>query len=316
MLWWVEDGGVTKIHPSMKPLAVLGLGGNALLRRGESPSWALQLERAQHAAQQIARLADQYRLIITHGNGPQIGLLAAQNDEASSPLPLYALGAETDGLIGTLLELALRNALPTYDCATVLTNTVVDPKDPAFDEPTKPIGAVFSEQQAIQLTANKQWVMQPDGPYWRRVVASPEPLRFLQLDSIGHLTEDFRVVICAGGGGIPVVEQTDGSYAGVDAVVDKDSVSALLAVNLDADILMLLTDVPGVMRGFGTPEAQIVRHLTLDDARALHLPNGSMGPKVESCCRFVESTGRSAKITSLDAVSDDGLSTLITANPT
>jgi carbamate kinase len=303
---------MTPHRATNKPLAVLGLGGNALVQRGEVPSWSLQLGRAQQAARHIAELADQFRLIVTHGNGPQIGMLAALNDDAPSPLPLFAVGAETDGLIGTMLELALRQALPKHDCVTVLTNTVVSADDPAFQQPTKPIGAVFSEQQAVQLTANKKWVMQPDGAHWRRVVPSPEPQRFLQLESIAQLTEDFRVVICAGGGGIPVVEQSDGSYAGVEAVVDKDSVSALLATNLDADTLMLLTDVPGVMRGYGTAQAELVRHLSVQDARLLNLPRGSMGPKVEACCRFVDFTGRSARITSLETVAQNGMSTLIT----
>jgi carbamate kinase len=294
---------VNRVPTSTKPLAVVGLGGNALLQRGEQPSWVTQLQHAQRAARQIAVLAQDYRLVITHGNGPQIGMLAAENDGADFPLPLFALGAETDGLLGTMVELALREALPKFDCVTVLTNTVVSVTDPAFSEPTKPIGAVYSEQQATQLTATKQWVMRPDGPHWRRVVASPEPLGFLQLESIRCLSNDLRVVVCAGGGGIPVTEQSNGTHAGIDAVVDKDSVSALLATELNADLLILLTDVTGVMRDYGTPNAQLIRSMTVEEARSLKLPRGSMGPKVEACCRFVGATGNAARITSLDHAS-------------
>lgn len=283
---------------------VIALGGNALLKRGEAPSIDTQRRNARRAAQSIAAIAPGNELIITHGNGPQIGLLALQDAVGSGGArPLDVLNAETDGMIGYLLEQELINALGG-ECrvVTVLTQVEVDPADPGFSHPTKFIGPVYDEAEAQRVAAARGWQMARDGAHWRRVVASPEPRDILEIGAIRTLVSAGLVTLCAGGGGIPVQRTAEGRYAGIECVVDKDLTSALLATRLHADCLMMLTDVPAVYEGFGTPQARELRRVTPAELAAHQFPAGSMGPKVEAACRFVQGGTRRACIGSLDDV--------------
>jgi carbamate kinase len=285
---------------------VVALGGNALIRRGQRPDLAVQRENIRSAAVSIAALAAVHDVVLTHGNGPQIGLLALESSSDPSlraPYPLDVLGAETDGMIGYLLGQELQNLLPGRRVVTVLTQTVVDATDPAFSRPTKPIGAVYDEATARAFALQRGWDVGPDGDHWRRLVASPEPQALVELQAISYLARGDFVVICCGGGGIPVTRATDGTLSGVEAVVDKDLVSALLATALHVDALLLLTDVDGVHAEWGTPRDRLLRAVTPSELRGLGLHDGSMGPKVEAACRFVEQTGGRAAIGRLqDAV--------------
>ncbi len=292
-----------------RPVTVVALGGNALLQRGQSPTWERQLQSAHTAAHRLAALARDQQLVITHGNGPQVGVLSALQFASETPHPLDALDAETAGMIGSLLALALRSELPGIEVVTVVTHTVIDPHDPAFQTPSKPIGVMLTEAQAKELQSRTGSAVRRDGELWRRVVASPEPQDLLELSIIQRLVEAGVVTICLGGGGVPVTLDSTGHQRGIEAVVDKDLGSALLAVRLNADSLKVLTDVDGVMRDWGTPAASLIERLTVNEARALDLPAGSMGTKVEACCRFAEATGRRALISSLHAV--DGIGTWI-----
>lgn len=276
-------------------------GGNALLERGERPDAGIQQRHVRAAARALAPLAADHELIVCHGNGPQVGLLAMESEADGSlthPYPLDALGAQTQGLIGYWLAQALRNAGVHKPVVTVVTQTVVDAADTAFLRPAKFVGAVYSHSQALDLAARHGWEIARDGDKWRRVVASPEPLNVVEQGSIAELVEAGAVVICGGGGGVPVVAGSDG-LSGVEAVVDKDLTAALLAVQLHADRLLVLTDVPAVMREFGTPRARPVARLDIDEATAMHLPAGSMGPKIAACARFVAATGQPATIGAL-----------------
>jgi len=284
---------------------VVALGGNALLPRGQKLTAALQQETAGSAARALAAaILAGHQLIITHGNGPQVGLLALQSSAgpAESALPLDALGAESEGWIGYAIELALRNALPHGAVvATLLTQTLVDPNDPAFSHPTKPIGPGYDEATARRLAEEKHWQVARDGEYWRRVVASPQPLGIVEINSILRLVDSGAIVICAGGGGIPVCKTEDGSLAGLEAVIDKDATSALLAVQAGADMLVMLTDVGGVYLDYGRKEQRIIASVgpaelasCMDSFRA-----GSMGPKVTAACDFVRQTGQRAAIGAL-----------------
>jgi carbamate kinase len=274
---------------------VAALGGNALLRRGEPLDQATQRRNASAAASALAPLAAEHELVITHGNGPQIGLLALQSelDHDHGPTPFDVLGAETEGAIGYVLQQELMNALPGRPMATLLTQTVVAADDPRLLEPTKPIGPVYDAAVGRAIAAEHGWTMRPDGGGLRRVVGSPLPLDLVELPVIATLVEAGVLVICAGGGGVPVVREGE-RLLGVEAVVDKDLTAALLAERLDADVLLLLTDVEGVF----------VDGRTLADAApaelaALDLPAGSMGPKAAAAGRFVARTGRRAVIGSL-----------------
>lgn len=280
---------------------VIALGGNALLRRGQPADAETQRRNAAGAARAIAAVAANHDVIVTHGNGPQIGLLALQAAATpnSSAYPLDILGAETEGMIGYLLEQELRSSLPDRSIATLLTQVAVDAGDPAFDRPTKPIGPVYDDASAVTVGTAHGWTMARDGDRMRRVVASPEPVEILELETIERLLDAGTLVICAGGGGIPVVHE-GGICRGVEAVVDKDLTAALLAESVHADRLVLLTDVGGVISGWNTPSATLLRHLDVKTARALDLPAGSMGPKVEAACRFAVATGRTAAIGALD----------------
>ncbi len=277
---------------------VVALGGNALLERGEPAEAAIQLRHIQKAAYALAPLAADHELVVCHGNGPQVGLLAlesAADRTLRRPYPLDALGAQTQGMIGYWLTQSLRNAGVTRPVLAVVTQTVVDTADPAFTDPTKFVGPVYSYGQAQQLADLRGWTIAPDGEHWRRVVPSPEPRRIVEQDSIGALVAAGTVVVCGGGGGAPVLD--DAGLRGVEAVVDKDLTAALLAVALDADRLVLLTDVPGVMARFGTPKATLLPWLDLPTT--MTFPAGSMGPKVEACRRFATATGRPAAIGAL-----------------
>jgi carbamate kinase len=285
---------------------VIALGGNALLRRGEPPTPDIQAAHIRDAAAALATLAAEHEIVVTHGNGPQVGLLALQaaalEDGPATPLDL--LDAESEGLIGYMIERALTAVLPGREIATLLTMVEVDPEDPAFAPPSKPIGPIYDAADAARLEATRGWRFAPEGGGRRRVVPSPAPKRILELSTIRLLLEHGVLVICAGGGGIPVAVMEDGAIRGVEAVIDKDRAAALLAEGLDADALLLLTDVDAVYRNWGTDNAAPIAELTPDSAAALRLAPGSMGPKVEAACAFVAAGGYMAAIGSLDAAGE------------
>ncbi|AEY86772.1 carbamate kinase [Streptomyces olivaceoviridis] len=284
---------------------VVALGGNALLHRGERPDAAVQQANIDRVATALAALAQEHELVITHGNGPQIGLLAmesAADPALSAPYPLDLLGAQTEGMIGSLLARTLHNALPGRRIAALITHTFVRADDPAFDRPTKFVGQVYSASMAKALARKLGWHIARDTTGWRRVVASPSPERILETDTIHELLNSGALVICAGGGGVPVVADRDtGALTGVEAVVDKDLTAALLAEDLKADFLLILTDVPCVYDRYGAPDQQPVLDATPGDLRGGGFPDGSMGPKTEAAARFVERTGGLAAIGALDA---------------
>src|SRR4051794_25105833 len=272
---------------------VIALGGNALLRRGEPAEAGVQRRNVATAVAAIADLAADHEVIVTHGNGPQVGLLALQGDAyyAVAPYPLDVLGAESEGMIGYLLDQELVNALAGRDVATLLTQVIVDLDDPAFARPTKPIGPVYDRAAAERLASERGWSIAPDGEHYRRVVASPEPRSIVELHTLKLLVMTRVVVICVGGGGIPVAVDRDGRLRGVEAVIDKDLAAALLARGLSADALLLLTDVPAVQVGWGTADARAIAEATPKELRRLSFAVGSMGPKIEAACRFAEATG-------------------------
>jgi carbamate kinase len=286
--------------------AVVALGGNALLRRGEPLEAANQARAARDAAAVLARAAHSHQLVITHGNGPQVGLLALMGDAytETEPYPLDVLDAETAGQIGYVLEMQLDNYIDGQDTVTVITRVVVDADDPAFESPSKFIGPVYMAGDAHKLAEQHGWTVKPDGDHWRRVVPSPEPRRIVQLGAIEQLVDTNFVVVCAGGGGVPVIEDADGCYRGVEAVIDKDLASSLLASDLGVEVLVLATDVDAVYEGYGRPEQQAIARATPEGLRTRQYAEGSMGPKVEAACRFVERTGGAAAIGSLDDVED------------
>tara|TARA_R110000751_G_scaffold101069_2_gene195124 strand:- start:361 stop:1266 length:906 start_codon:yes stop_codon:yes gene_type:complete len=276
-------------------LVVAALGGNALLRRGEPLTAEAQRANVKIAAESLAEIVRAgHQLVVTHGNGPQVGLLALQGaaykpDEA---YPLDVLGAETEGMIGYIIEQELENALDhNRPVATLLTQVLVDKEDPAFSNPTKFIGPVYEREEAETKAEAAGWHIAQDGDKWRRVVPSPKPLEIPDMRVLQLLLEQGVVVICAGGGGIPILRRENGSMVGIEAVIDKDAASALLASQLGADALLLLTDVDAIYRDFGKDTAAPIHKLTLDEARKLDLPAGSMGPKMDAACNFAESGG-------------------------
>jgi carbamate kinase len=281
---------------------LIALGGNALLQRGESPDAEIQRHHVRAAVEALAPLARDHQLVITHGNGPQVGLLAlesAKDPSLSRPYPFDVLGAQTQGMIGYWLLQGLQNAVPGTEVAGIITQTLVSAADPAFRDPTKFVGPVYSRAEADRLGSSLGWEVRPDDKGWRRVVASPAPCRVVEISLIRHLLGFGAIVVCAGGGGVPVIRNTQGDLEGVEAVVDKDATASLLARELDAELLLLLTDVAAVEIDHGRPGARPVASATPAYLRSLNFPAGSMGPKVDAACRFVERTGRGAAIGAL-----------------
>ncbi|WP_322417949.1 carbamate kinase [Mesorhizobium huakuii] len=284
-------------------LIVVALGGNALLRRGEPMTADNQRANIVRAASVLAELVDEgHSIVVTHGNGPQVGLLALQAAATSDggAFPLDVLGAESAGMIGYVIEQELGNLLKERLFATLLTQVKVDPHDRAFAQPTKPIGPVYDKATAHRLASERGWQIAPDGDRWRRVVASPKPLEILEASVISFLVERGVIVICTGGGGVPVIARDDGSLCGVEAVIDKDLASSLLARALKADMLLMLTDVDAVYVDYGTAAAHALRHVTAKEISGRNFPAGSMGPKVGAAIEFAEETGKPAAIGKLD----------------
>ena len=282
-------------------LVVTALGSNALLRRGEPMTADKQRANVRAAAAALAQVASEHQLVVAHGNGPQVGLLALQGAAYAKleTYPLDALDAQTEGMIGYIIEQEVGNLLP-FDrpFATILTMVEVDPDDPAFRNPTKFIGPVYLREEAERLARTKGWSFKPDGDKWRRVVASPEPKRIFELRPIQWLLERNTIVVAAGGGGIPTVyeEDADRKLRGAECVIDKELASELLARELNADVFVMLTDVDAVYVDFGTRTQRAIRRASPDSLATLRFPAGSMGPKVDAACRFARATGKRAAI--------------------
>jgi len=289
---------------------VVALGGNALLRRGQPMTAEAQRANIRVAARALAPIAEKHELVISHGNGPQVGLLALQAaayDEAEA-FPLDVLGAQTEGMIGYVIEQELGNLLPPErPFATVLTMVEVDAHDPAFCDPTKFVGPIYNQARAEAIAAEKGWHFRRDGDVWRRVVPSPEPKRIFEIRPIRWLLEQNTVVICAGGGGVPTKFESIGGrniLSGVEAVIDKDLASELLARDVNADLFVMATDVDGVYADWATPSQRLIGKITAEELRAGDFAAGSMGPKVEAAVRFVERTGHRAAIGALADIDD------------
>jgi carbamate kinase len=290
-----------------KQTIVVALGGNALLKRSEPMTADMQRKNVRIAARALAPIAMEHNLVLAHGNGPQVGLLALQAAAYvdCEPYPLDMLGAQTEGMIGYVIEQELGNLLPfEKPLATILTMVEVDPADPAFSDPTKFVGPTYTKREADQLSKGKGWAFKKDGNHWRRVVASPEPKRIFELNPIKWLVEKGTVVICAGGGGIPTSYLPDGTrtLVGTEAVIDKDFASALLARELGADLFLMATDTDGVYLDWGKLTQQLLGTVTADEIASYEFPAGSMGPKVEAAVRFVRATGNRAAIGNLDDI--------------
>ncbi len=284
---------------------VVALGGNALLKRGEPMTADAQRANVRVAAERLARIAANHQLVISHGNGPQVGLLAleAAAYEEVEAYPFDILGAETQGMIGYMVEQELGNLLPfEVPLATILTMVEVDPDDQAFTNPTKFVGPIYPKDEADALAAEKGWVVKADGDHWRRVVPSPRPKQIFEIRPMKWLIEKGVVVICAGGGGIPTMYAAgeDRRLVGVEAVIDKDLATSLLSRELDADVFVMATDVDGVYVDWGTPSQKRLDRVTTDELRAIPFPAGSMGPKVDAAAEFVDATGKRAVIGSLE----------------
>jgi len=300
---------------SERKLAVVAFGGNALLRPEDRGTQEEQIARARQAARWLAEIVRAgYRLIVVHGNGPQVGNILIQAEEASTKIPPQSLDlcvAQTEGSMGFLLQTAIRNRLDAIgvggEVSTILTEVEVDPNDTAFKRPTKPIGPFFTRYRAEALERDLGWTMREDaGRGWRHVVPSPRPLRILNIATIAYMLKGADVVIAAGGGGIPVIRGRDGQWRGVEAVIDKDYASSLLAVELKADLYVILTGVAKVAIDFGKPTERAVDRISLDDAQRWlaegQFPPGSMGPKIDAAMHFVRGTGREVMITDIEHV--------------
>lgn len=284
---------------------VIALGGNALLKRGEPMLCENQRENVFLACRQIAKAYAGNELVVTHGNGPQVGLLALQNN-AYKKVPMYPLdviGAESVGMIGYMIQQELVNYVPkTATLATILTQTQVDPNDPAFQHPTKPVGPVYEKEEAEQLAKQHGWTIAPDNDKWRRVVPSPDPKRIWGLAPLKTLVENGHIVICCGGGGVPTYFDKNGRLVGAEAVIDKDLASSVLAASLDADLFIIATDVDGAYINWGKPDQKKIVQADPKSLREFGFAKGSMGPKVEAACRFVERTGKTAVIGALSEI--------------
>ncbi len=296
-----------------RKLAVVAFGGNALLRPEDRGTHEEQIARAKQAARWLAEIVVRgYQLIVVHGNGPQVGNILIQAEEASTNVPPQSLDvavAQTEGSMGFLLQQAIRNRLDSIgasgEVATVLTEVQVDPNDPGFKRPTKPIGPFFTRYRAEALERDLGWTMREDaGRGWRHVVPSPRPLRILNTAVVAHMLEWAKVVIAAGGGGIPVVRGRDGQWRGIEAVIDKDYASSLLAAEMKADLYVILTGVAKVSLDFGKPGERAIDRMTVDEAekhlREGQFPAGSMGPKIEAAIQFVRGGGSEVVITDVE----------------
>lgn len=286
---------------------VVALGGNALLKRGEPMTAEVQRANVVVAARALAPVAKEHQLVVSHGNGPQVGLLALQSAayKQVAPYPLDVLGAQTEGMIGYMIEQELGNLLPfETPLATILSMVEVDEADPAFRNPTKFVGPIYDKAEADQLAAEKGWTFKLDGNKWRRVVPSPQPKRIFEQRPIQWLLDKGTIVICAGGGGIPTMyDSTKDRYlVGVEAVIDKDRASALLASQLKADLFIMATDVKGVYLDWGKPTARMLEKVTPAELEQLNFAAGSMGPKVEAAVEFVQKTGNRAAIGALEDI--------------
>ncbi|HIF9502379.1 TPA: carbamate kinase [Photobacterium damselae] len=283
-----------------KQTVVVALGGNALLRRGEPLEAEIQRQNIATAAKTIAQIAEEYNVVLVHGNGPQVGLLALQGLEFKkvAPYPLDVLGSETQGMIGYMLMQELKNLLPEQNVSCMLTQMSVDPNDPAFADPTKPIGPVYDEAEAREMAEKYHWTVKPDGQYFRRVVPSPLPTGIIEKDAINTLIENDHLVICTGGGGIPVKHE-NGQLIGVEAVIDKDMSAAFLAKQLEADALLILTDADAVYLDWGKPTQKALSSTTPSELSQYTFDAGSMGPKIEASCEFIKQGGKLVGIGSL-----------------
>jgi carbamate kinase len=278
---------------------VVALGGNALLQRGQELNAENQRENIRRAAAELAVVHENHQLIIAHGNGPQVGLLALMDAHytAVEPYPLDVIGAETVGMIGYMIEQELGNLIPFKDhIVTILTQVLVDPADPAFQNPSKPVGPIYDRTQAEKLQREKGWNMAPDGEFFRKVVPSPLPQSIIEINAIRMLVDAGVTVICAGGGGVPTAYDENRKLYGVEAVIDKDLASGLLARDLAAEKFVMLTDVAGVYADFGTRQQRLIRAAHPDALDALEFAAGSMGPKVRGACKFARETGNDAAI--------------------
>jgi carbamate kinase len=288
---------------------VVALGGNALLKRGEPMTHDVQRANIQVAARSLAPVAKKHQLVMAHGNGPQVGLLALQASAYKDveAYPLDVLGAQTEGMIGYMIEQEMGNLLPfKVPFATILTMVEVDPKDSAFQNPTKFVGPVYEEEQANKLKQEKGWVFKLDGTKWRRVVPSPLPKRIFEIKPIKWLLDKGTIVICAGGGGIPTMYDPAKKrwLTGIEAVIDKDLASELLAEEVEADLFVIATDVKGVFLDWGKPEQRMLTKITPGELKDHPFPAGSMGPKVAAAVQFVEKTGKRAAIGSLEDIEE------------
>ncbi|CAK2915359.1 putative carbamate kinase [Vibrio crassostreae] len=290
-----------------KQTVVVALGGNALLRRGEPLEADVQRRNIETAVKTISEIAKVYNVVLVHGNGPQVGLLALQGLEYKkvNPYPLDVLGSETQGMIGYMLMQEFKNYLPDRNISCMLTQMTVDPNDPAFAEPTKPIGPIYEEAEARELAEKFHWIVKPDGQHFRRVVPSPRPTGIVEHEAITQLIDAGHLVICTGGGGIPVKKE-NGKLVGVEAVIDKDMSAAFLAKQLDADALLILTDAEAVYLDWGKPTQHALRSTTPSELAKFTFDAGSMGPKIEASCEFIKQGGKVVGIGALE----DGLQIL------
>ncbi|WP_210459301.1 carbamate kinase [Vibrio crassostreae] len=291
----------------IKQTVVVALGGNALLRRGEPLEADVQRRNIETAVKTISEIAKVYNVVLVHGNGPQVGLLALQGLEYKkvNPYPLDVLGSETQGMIGYMLMQEFKNYLPNRNISCMLTQMTVDPNDPAFADPTKPIGPIYEEAEARELAEKFHWIVKPDGQHFRRVVPSPRPTGIVEHEAITQLIDAGHLVICTGGGGIPVKKE-NGKLVGVEAVIDKDMSAAFLAKQLDADALLILTDADAVYLDWGKPTQHALRSTTPSELAKFTFDAGSMGPKIEASCEFIQQGGKVVGIGALE----DGLQIL------